>query len=141
MILYEYKDMHSWLRHSIHVRVLLLQLQRCKLIYLKLNLIPVLWALQLRKFLISYGPHCSVIEQGIEFRYDWYQISSITTCPLTCLLPRKKEDALLLWGDCACMCVCWGKTSAAAFYSALSTQHRRQLFINVCIHVLQVGVL
>lgn len=68
---------------------------------------PVLCALQLRQFLINYGPYCSGIEYGIEFRYDQYQIHSITTCPPphTSCLERKKMLSSEEETVHACVCV------------------------------------
>lgn len=110
------------------------QLQRCKLIYLKLNLIPMICALQLRKFLINYGPHCSVIEQGIEFRYDQYQINSITTCPPPAsYLERKK---MLSSEEETVHVLVLGQNISAAFHSGLSTQHlQRALYkcLSACV--------
>lgn len=97
-------------------------------------------ALQLRQFLINYGPHCSIIEQGIEFRYDQYQINSISTCPppASCL---ERKKMLSSEEETVRVCVCVGANLQLLLSLWTSTQYCREPFINLCINVLQVGAL
>lgn len=58
--------------------------------------------------------------------------------PASCL---ERKKMLSSEEETVRVCVCWGKPSAAAFPSDLSTQHCRELLKNLCINVLQVGAL